>query len=261
MSRIERILIALINGTSYDEPRLSRVEDILYSFLDGSTYDRDPESRIEDLLIALKESGLYDDATLSRIEEILYCKLNSTEYDGWIGSRVEQLLVLWNPSSEEPINTNPDPTRYIPIELLAEHFNKDFTGGDYWYFSLFYETNGVKATNFFYWAKEGSTVTDDKEVIYTSGDAYDYYNTSSAPNVFSYDVGHDTVPYRFTFDMDTMVATLYNQDNTVRWTSPTCVGIETNVLTTEPTRKVKIYVTSDDKIYVTYDNKIYKLRR
>lgn len=95
MSRVEKILIALINGTSYDGPLLSRVEEILYSFLVDSTYDKPGESRVEDLLLALKNSSLYSDSVISRIEEILYCKLGNVEYTGPIGSRVEALLVQW----------------------------------------------------------------------------------------------------------------------------------------------------------------------
>lgn len=95
MSRVEKILIALINGTSYDGPLLSRVEEILYSFLVDSTYDKSAESRVEDLLLALKNSSLYSDSVISRIEEILYCKLGNVEYTGPIGSSVEALLVQW----------------------------------------------------------------------------------------------------------------------------------------------------------------------
>jgi hypothetical protein len=95
MSRIEKLLKAIINNTTYDEPRLSRIEEIFYSILYSLPYNADAQSRIEALLLALKESGLYDERTLSRIEEILKCKLDGSTYTGWIGSRVEMLLNEW----------------------------------------------------------------------------------------------------------------------------------------------------------------------
>lgn len=95
MSRIEKLLKAIINNTTYDEPRLSRIEEIFYSILNSLPYNANAQSRIEALLLALKESGLYDERTLSRIEEILKCKLDGRTYTGWIGSRVEMLLNEW----------------------------------------------------------------------------------------------------------------------------------------------------------------------
>ena len=95
MSRIEKLLKAIINNTTYDEPRLSRIEEIFYSIFYSLPYNADAQSRIEALLLALKESGLYDERTLSRIEEILKCKLDGSTYTGWIGSRVEMLLNEW----------------------------------------------------------------------------------------------------------------------------------------------------------------------
>lgn len=95
MSRIEKLLKAIINNTTYDEPRLSRIEEIFYSILNSLPYNANAQSRIEALLLALKESGLYDKRTLSRIEEILKCKLDGRTYTGWIGSRVEMLLNEW----------------------------------------------------------------------------------------------------------------------------------------------------------------------
>lgn len=98
MSRIERILKALINGTEYSEPRMSRVEEILYSFLIDTIYTKDSGSRVEALLLALKESGLYSDAVLSRVEEILLSKLEDSVYSKKPESRIEELLLEWETS-------------------------------------------------------------------------------------------------------------------------------------------------------------------
>lgn len=139
-------------------------------------------------------------------------------------------------TNEVPYVRNPRPARFIDIDSLSTHFGKDFTGGNYWYISLFYNETWTSdtATNFFYWEKEGSVATVDGDqitVIYNSGDAYDYYNLAPSDYNFDYDVGHDTVPDRFTFNRRTMMAILYNQDGSVRWQSPVCVGIESNIYT------------------------------
>lgn len=113
-SRVEDILLALINNSEYDGPIISRVEQILYSFLENSEYAAEPESRVEAILVALKAAGLYDDAVISRIEIILYSKLNGTEYTAEPESRVEELLLEWELSEEKEL------TGVVPLLFNAD---------------------------------------------------------------------------------------------------------------------------------------------
>lgn len=113
-SRVEDILLALINNTEYDGPIISRVEQILYSFLENTEYAAEPESRVEAILIALKAAGLYDDAVVSRIEKILYSKINGTEYTAEPESRVEELLLEWTLSEEKEL------TGVVPLLFDAD---------------------------------------------------------------------------------------------------------------------------------------------
>lgn len=55
MSRVERILEAMIDDTTYVKPAMSRSEEILISILNGTDYDKEPQSRIEELLLQLKD--------------------------------------------------------------------------------------------------------------------------------------------------------------------------------------------------------------
>lgn len=113
-SRVEDILLALINNSEYDGPIISRVEQILYSFLENSEYAAEPESRVEAILVALKAAGLYDDAVISRIEKILYSKINGTEYTAEPESRVEELLLEWELSEEKEL------TGVVPLLFNAD---------------------------------------------------------------------------------------------------------------------------------------------
>lgn len=113
-SRVEDILLALINNTEYDGPIISRVEQILYSFLENSEYAAEPESRVEAILVALKAAGLYNDAVISRIEKILYSKLNGTEYTAEPESRVEELLLEWELNEEKEL------TGVVPLLFNAD---------------------------------------------------------------------------------------------------------------------------------------------
>lgn len=113
-SRVEDILLALINNSEYDGPIISRVEQILYSFLENSEYIAEPESRVEAILVALKAAGLYDDAVVSRIEKILYSKINGTEYTAEPESRVEELLLEWELIEEKEL------TGVVPLLFNAD---------------------------------------------------------------------------------------------------------------------------------------------
>lgn len=113
-SRVEDILLALINNSEYDGPIISRVEQILYSFLENSEYAAEPESRVEAVLVALKAAGLYNDEVISRIEKILYSKINGTEYTAEPESRVEELLLEWVLSEEKEL------TGVVPLLFNAD---------------------------------------------------------------------------------------------------------------------------------------------
>lgn len=133
---------------------------------------------------------------------------------------------------------NPNPHYYVDISQYSEHFGKDFEN-DYLYFILYYDENGNHCSNFFYWENLTNSFTlnyddGDVEAVYVYGDAYNYYSTCSEADVFSYETGSDTIPYKFTYDASTGVITLYNSDDSVRWTSPAGVGFETNADTVEP---------------------------
>lgn len=165
---------------------------------------------------------------------------------------------------DHPIHTNinPDPTRYIPIEYLSEYFNKDFEN-DYWYFTLFYiDQLGDKCSNFFYWKKsEGVTHSQEGSILTVTHtddvECYNYFNTSSGPNEFNYDVGHDSIPGKFTFDASLDVAQVYNADGSVKWTSPSVLGLETNIPITLEINHV--YVTPDNQLFLTKDDEVYVL--
>lgn len=136
------------------------------------------------------------------------------------------------------IDTNPNPQLYVEIENYSAHFNKDFEG-DYLYFILYYDDNGVHASNFMYWENIGggfvlNTTPTTIEIIYSLGDAYNYYSTALGGGMFDYDAGHDSIAYKFTYDFNTGIVTLYNQDNSVRWTSPVGLGISTNAYAVTP---------------------------
>lgn len=144
---------------------------------------------------------------------------------------------------------NPNVTRYIPVENLSTHFNKNFNR-DYIFFSLFYMGYGSDpATNFFYWERgDGVNIINNGntiEIIYTSGDQYDIYNESYYPNDFMYDLGHANVPYRFVFNFSTKTATLYDNNGNITWSSPICEGYETNAIT----YKEYIYESCGDRTF------------
>lgn len=95
MSRIERILQAIIDGTSYNEAPQSRIEEILLAIKNDTDYLKSPYSRVETLLLAIKNNTDYSDLLQSRIEEILEHKLHNTVYEKDALSRIEKLLIDW----------------------------------------------------------------------------------------------------------------------------------------------------------------------
>ena len=95
MSRIEKILQAMIDETSYDKAPQSRIEAILLAIKNNTQYSHLPHSRIEEILLAIKNNTSYDKESMSRIEEILLAKLNSVEYKKPVQSKIEKLLLKW----------------------------------------------------------------------------------------------------------------------------------------------------------------------
>ena len=95
MSRIEKILRAMIDGTSYGEEPQSRIEAILLAIKNNTQYSHLPHSRIEEILLAIKNNTSYDKEPMSRIEEILLAKLNLVEYKKPVQSKIEKLLLKW----------------------------------------------------------------------------------------------------------------------------------------------------------------------
>lgn len=95
MSRIERILQAMIDGTSYNEAPQSRIEEILLAIKNDTDYLKLPYSRVETLLLAIKDNANYSDLLQSRIEEILEHKLHNIVYEKDALSRIEKLLIDW----------------------------------------------------------------------------------------------------------------------------------------------------------------------
>ena len=135
------------------------------------------------------------------------------------------------------INTNPDPSVYVEIGAYSSHFHKDFEG-EYLYFILYYEANGLHASNFMYWKNvtDGFVVNTTAGSIitfYIKGDAYNYYSTCQDGGNVNYEAGSDTIAHKFTFDRSTNVITLYHADGTVRWTSPPGLGYATNAYAVE----------------------------
>lgn len=138
----------------------------------------------------------------------------------------------------EVINTNPDPSIYVPIEKYSEHFNKNFES-EYLYFVLYYDDGGTHASNFMYWQNvlNGFALYADSNSIdirYIRGDAYNYYSIGYGGGQFDYETGSDTIGARFVFDRQTNRITLYNSDGTHRWTSPVGLGFATNAYAVEP---------------------------
>lgn len=95
MSRIEKILQAMIDETSYDKAPQSRIEAILLAIKNNTQYSHLPHGRIEEILLAIKNNTSYDKEPMSRIEEILLAKLNSVEYKKPVQSKIEKLLLKW----------------------------------------------------------------------------------------------------------------------------------------------------------------------
>ena len=95
MSRIEKILQAMIDGISYSEEPQSRIEEILLAIKNNTQYSDLPQSRIEEILLAIKNNSSYDKESMSRIEEILIAKLKELEYTKLPQSRIEELLIEW----------------------------------------------------------------------------------------------------------------------------------------------------------------------
>ena len=95
MSRVERILQAIINGTSYGEAPQSRIEAILLAIKNNTQYSDLSYSRIEEILLAIKNETSYSKEPMSRIEEILLAKLNGLKYIKLPQSRIEELLIEW----------------------------------------------------------------------------------------------------------------------------------------------------------------------
>lgn len=191
-SRVEDILLALINNSEYDGPIISRVEQILYSFLENSEYAAEPESRVEAILVALKAAGLYNDAVISRIEKILYSKLNGTEYTAEPETRVEELLLEWELIEEKELtgvvpllfnadgtplldylisgnavqNGTPTPDNPIQPQECGERTGNLFLGE----FSQFDNTGGTGTTYAYFALTEQCTLTAiPKEDITISG--------------------------------------------------------------------------------------------
>lgn len=95
MSRIEKILRAMIDGTSYSEEPQSRIEAILLAIKNNTQYSDLPYDRIEEILLAIKNNTSYSKEPMSRIEEILLAKLNGVEYTKPVQSKIEKLLLKW----------------------------------------------------------------------------------------------------------------------------------------------------------------------
>lgn len=95
MSRIEKILRAMIDKTPYVEAPQSRIEEILLAIKNDTEYSKLPQSRIEALLLAIKNNDSYTNALMSRIEEILFAKLKAQEYTKEAQSKIEELLIEW----------------------------------------------------------------------------------------------------------------------------------------------------------------------
>ena len=95
MSRIERILQAIIDGISYSEAPQSRIEEILLAIKNNTDYLKSPYSRVETLFLAIKDNTDYSNLLQSRIEEILEHKLHNIVYEKDALSRIEKLLVDW----------------------------------------------------------------------------------------------------------------------------------------------------------------------
>ena len=130
------------------------------------------------------------------------------------------------------IDTNPDPSIFVEIAKYSNYFSKSFEE-DYLYFILYYNDGNTHASNFMYWQNilNGFALTTTEntiEIIYQSGDAYNYYSTALGGGNFNYDAGHDSIAHKFTFDLRTNVITLYNGDSSIRWTSPAGLGLATN---------------------------------
>lgn len=143
-------------------------------------------------------------------------------------------VMVYSTSGEVHINTNPDPHRYIPIDKLSQYYQKDFEH-DYWYMSLFYfDSSFWYCTNLFYWkrsdlvsyAQVGSVMTVSHE---PQAECYNYFNTCSSADNFNYNVGSDSIPGKFDYNTSSAVARVYLASGSVKWTSPACVGIETNI--------------------------------
>ena len=95
MSRIEKILQAIIDETSYSEEPQSRIEEILLAVKNNVPYTKLSLSRIEEILLTIKNNASYDKESMSRIEEILIAKLKGLEYTKLPQSRIEELLIKW----------------------------------------------------------------------------------------------------------------------------------------------------------------------
>lgn len=99
LSRVEAILQNILGADNILVPPQSRIEEILMAILNNTEYVHpgDP-SRVEEILLAIKDGGTYDGVTLSRVEDILVHKLNNEPYEDYSEddlSRVEKLLIQW----------------------------------------------------------------------------------------------------------------------------------------------------------------------
>lgn len=138
------------------------------------------------------------------------------------------------------INTNPDPSVYVSISDYSSHFGKDFEG-EYLYFILYYDENGMHCSNFMYWKNVTNgfvvSTTEDSITAFAiktnAENAYNYYSTCQDGGAVNYETGYDTIAHRFTFNRNTKVITLYSADGSVRWTSPAGLGYATNAYAVE----------------------------
>ena len=130
MSRVERILQAIINGTSYGEAPQSRIEAILLAIKNNTQYSDLSYSRIEEILLAIKNETSYSKEPMSRIEEILLAKLNGLKYIKLPQSRIEELLIEWLTTTTYKELTGVPPLTFVSNgENLVDYRIYGATGG------------------------------------------------------------------------------------------------------------------------------------
>lgn len=70
-SRVEALLIAILNGTDYHGELMSQNEYILYAILKGQTYHGATIGRTSRILASIANGEPYTAAPLSHVEELL----------------------------------------------------------------------------------------------------------------------------------------------------------------------------------------------